>query len=425
MKILDIALNDLRRSFRSWFAVGMMLVVPLMITGLIYVAFSSIFAQEGDAPSLPATKVAVVNLDEPTGGQRFGQRLVDFLEDEKLADLVTVTEMADEASARTAVDAQAAGVAVIIPAHFSAAVLAADSRAVDGGVALRLIQDPTLSVGPQLVYDLVSQFADGFSGAKIMVTILDAQLTARGASPDAATLNAAVQKYVAWLTATGQSAPVLDVRAPSAVGKTASASDVLADMMGKTMAGMLVFFTFFSGANGAMSIIYEDEEGTLARQFTTPTPRAVVLGGKFVGVFTLVGVQAVVLMAASALIFRISWGQPVSVLLITLALVAVTSGLGVCIMSFVKSTRQAGPVLGGVLTGMGMAGGLFTSTIPNMPAAFDTFTLFMPQGWAMRAWTLALAGGNVADVLLPTVVMFALGAVFFTIGVLIFRKRFA
>ncbi len=420
MKILVIALNDLRRSVRSLFAVGMMLVVPLMITGLIYVAFSSIFAKEGSAPSLPVTKVAVANLDEPAGGQRFGQLLVDFLKDEQLADLVAVTEKTDEASARAAVDAQEAGVAVIIPAGFSAAVMEPEGHA-----TVRLIQDPTLTLGPEIVRDLLSQYVDGLSGAKITVQVAGAQLAARGASADAATLAAAAQEYGSWIVAASQSAVRLEVRAPAAAGKAAAAPDVLADMMGKTMAGMLVFFTFFTAANGAMSIIREDEEGTLARQFTTPTPRTVVLGGKFLGVFVLVGAQAVVLMVASALIFRINWGQPATIGLLTLAQVAVTSGLGVCIMAFVKNTRQAGPVLGGVLTGMGMAGGLFTSTIPNMPAAFDTFTLFMPQGWAMRGWKLALAGSGVAEVLLPAVIMLALGAVFFAIGALIFRKRFA
>jgi hypothetical protein len=42
MKIIDIALKDMLRYFRSAFAVGMMLVVPLLITGLIYAAFGGV-----------------------------------------------------------------------------------------------------------------------------------------------------------------------------------------------------------------------------------------------------------------------------------------------------------------------------------------------------------------------------------------------
>jgi ABC-2 type transport system permease protein len=421
MRVLDIAFNDLLRSFRSWFAVGMMLVVPILITGLMYFAFSGIFAQQGSAPSLPVTKVVVVNLDQPAGGQHFGQGVVDFLKDEKLAELVAVTEMADEASARAALDRQQAGLAVMVPADFSAAVLSAE-RATTGRAALRLIQDPTLTTGPQIVTDLLSRYVDDLSGTKIMVAVTQAQ-AAHGGVPDASALNRALQAYTAWASAAEGG---VAVQAPAASAASAGAApETLTTLLAKTMAGMLVFFAFFTGANGAMSIVREDEEGTLARLFSTPTPRALVLGGKFAGVFILVGVQALMVMAASALIFKINWGQPASVGLLVLAQVAAASGVGVFIMSLVKTTRQAGPVLGGVLTGMGMAGGLFTSTIPNMPAAFNTVTLFTPQGWAMQAWKLALAGGGVAEIWVSAAVLVIMGAAFFGAGALLFRRRFA
>ena len=60
MKILDIAFKDLTRSFRSVFAIGMMVIAPLMLTGLIYFAFGG---GSGDSPSMPAIKVGFVNLD--------------------------------------------------------------------------------------------------------------------------------------------------------------------------------------------------------------------------------------------------------------------------------------------------------------------------------------------------------------------------
>lgn len=54
-------------------------------------------------------------------------------------------------------------------------------------------------------------------------------------------------------------------------------------MMGLTMAGQMIFFAFFTGGNSMMSILREDEEGTLARLFTTPTDRTNILMGKISG----------------------------------------------------------------------------------------------------------------------------------------------
>jgi hypothetical protein len=63
--------------------------------------------------------------------------------------------------------------------------------------------------------------------------------------------------------------------------------------------------------------------------------------------------------------------------------------------------------------------------VPNIPEIFDTVRLAMPQGWAMYGWELALQGVGASEVLLPVTVMLGLGVLFFTAGVLLFRKRFA
>jgi ABC-type multidrug transport system permease subunit len=106
-------------------------------------------------------------------------------------------------------------------------------------------------------------------------------------------------------------------------------------------------------------------------------------------------------------------------------MIVAATGFGVMIMSFVKNTRQTGPVLGGALVVTGMLGGLFTNGIPNLPPAFDTVMLSMPQGWAMQAWKLTMANAAPAEVLFHTGVMLLLGLVFFVIGVFLFRRRFA
>jgi ABC-type multidrug transport system permease subunit len=110
---------------------------------------------------------------------------------------------------------------------------------------------------------------------------------------------------------------------------------------------------------------------------------------------------------------------------VTIGLLVVAGGFGVLIISFIQNTRQTGPVLGGVLTLTGMLGGLFTNGIPNLPPAFDTAKLSMPQGWAMTAWERSLSGASPTDVLVPVGVMLIMGSVFFAIGALKFRRRFA
>ena len=423
MKVFDIALNDLLRSFRSASALVMMFLAPLLVTGLIYFAFGSMMGGEGGF-GLPLTPVQIVNLDrpDPDTGFAVGQTLVDALQDPELADLLQVTMAADEASARAAVDSRQAAVAVIVPPGLTAAALSPEGEA-----TITLVPAPTLTLGPVMVQTILEQMIDSFSGLRIASTVVTSQLDRRGIAAKEEIVSQVVPQYAAWLQSWGQDRSQgaylgLDMQPPP--GQAAPANPAAA-MIGSVMAGMLIFFAFTTGATTAQSIIREDEEGTLARLFTTSTRRSVILGGKFASVFVTICVQAIVLLFVSGIAFDIQWGKPLPVVLATLGLVVAAAGFGVLLMSFVKTSRQAGSVTGGVLTLAGMAGGLFTTGMPNMPAAFDVVTLFTPHGWALRGWKVVLSGGDVGDVLAPVVVMLAMGTTFFVIGALLFRKRFA
>jgi ABC-2 type transport system permease protein len=337
--------------------------------------------------------------------------LVSFLKDDSLVEMLEITMAQDEASARSAVDQQKADVALIIPADFTrAAIMPAQNAAV------LLYQDPTLTIGPGIVKDLVNHFMDGFSGAKIAGQVTQGNNT----SSDASLSEWAAKQYAAYLESSDH-AEALHIISPAGQADQANS---MPTMMGPIMAGMLIFFVFFMGANGAESIIREHEEGTLARLFTTPVSALQILSGKFVGVFVTLVIQTVVLLAVSALLFKISWGKPISLALATLSLIVAAAGFGVMLMSFIKSMRQTGPVLGGVMTITGMIGGLFTSSIPNVPEIMEKVSLSMPQGWALHTWKLSLGGSSAGAILLPALVLTALGAIFFAVGLTMFRRRF-
>ena len=172
-----------------------------------------------------------------------------------------------------------------------------------------------------------------------------------------------------------------------------------------------------------MSILQESEEGTLERLFTTPTDRTTILAGKFLAVFITVIIQGGVLLIAGHYLFKINWGEPGSLTLSLLGQMFASVGLAVLLVSFIKTTKQAGPIFGGGLTMLGMISGLFTA---NMKIdIFNTMGNFTPQGWVLKAWKLSIAGQPVSELIVPFIVMLAMGVVMFIIGARMFGKRFA
>lgn len=409
MQSVYIALKDIRSSMRSRFALGMMVVIPLLVPGIFYVAFGGL-GRSGGSTGIAAVKVAVVNLDRPGPGmQAFGQMAAGFLSSPQLKSFIAATEYPDEAGAIASVRKGQAAVAVILPDSFSAAVMGSKPAA-----EVRLLTDPARTVSPRIVQAVVSQFLDGLSGGRILARLAgDAGL--------AADLPKLVPAYQRAAMGLGQQQGVV-ARAP---GQAEDNSAEVKQIMARVMAGLMVFFVFYTAAYMATSILREDEDGTLQRLFAAPVERSGILGGKLLSVFLTIMVQALVLIAASRVLFGTRWGTVPSAALAFAGMVVAAGGFGIMLASFMKNVRQSGPVLGGGLSVAGMLGGLFTPAVPNMPAVLGKIALVFPQGWVMRGWTLVVAGRSPADVLVPFIVMVGLGAVCFSIGVLVFRRRFA
>lgn len=426
MKILDIAFKDLTRSFRSVFALGMMVIAPLLLTGLIYFAFGGM---SGGDVSITAIKVGVVNTDQLPAGSvleaPIGDNIRSMFFDESVKSWITARDYPDEANARAALDKQEIGVAILIPKDFTEQYLSGKKD-----TPVLIVSDPTLSIGPAVVEDMVTMMVDGVAGGGIAIQTVIERQQANGIQTDPAQMMSWAQRYGDWykdfqrnLFHHPEKAALVLVTPSAGESNTA---DPINKMMGLTLAGQMIFFAFFTGAYSMMSILLEDEEGTLARLFTTPTNRTSILAGKFMAVFFTVILQGIVLMIAGHYAFGINWGEPAGVALALAGQVIAATGLGVLLMAFVKNTRQGGPVLGGGLTALGMLGGLFTANIPGgMPGALNTIANFTPQGWVLKAWRMVMDGQTAGDLWVPFVVLTAMGIMMFTAGALIFRKRFA
>ncbi len=319
-------------------------------------------------------------------------------------------------------DKREIGVAILIPADFSEQFIAGnrDTQVV-------ILSDPTLTIAPQVAQNMVTAMLDGVSGGGIAIETLLERQKIQGIQPDSDLIASLMARYSTWyrdfqknLFHNPESAALMMV-APT--GETSSENPIQ-QMLGLMMAGQMVFFAFFTGAYSMSSILEENEEGTLARMFTLPLNRTTILTGKFLAVFLMLIVQGIVLLIAAHFIFNIQWGDPKMVVLVLLGQVVAAAGLGVLLISFVKTSRQSGPVLGGALTALGMLGGLFTANM-TMPEAFNRLAAFTPQGWVVRGWKIVLNGQPAADLLLPLLVMLVVGVVMFIFGAFRFRRRFA
>lgn len=442
MKLLAVILKDLSQSFRSYFALAFMFGVPILITGMFYFMFGGIRGEENGF-EIPKTSLLIVNLDRGMSGNEgassfriatslsqtgidtrnattMGEILVNTLKSEALADLLSVALAGSEAQARQAVERGEVDVAVIIPPNFTQAVMEPGESA-----SLELYQDPTLTLEPGIAKSILDQFVQGISGAKIGIEVTLTQLGEKGLVIDNELTQEVISAFIAPLqNQTNRESSLLRVSTPKSAAT--DNSDAFTRILRLIMGGMMVFYAFFTGAASAQSILTEEEKGTLPRLFTTPTATTIILSGKFLAVLLILLVQVSVLLIFSRLVFGIHWGAPLGVVLVAAALILLATTCGLFIISFLKNSRQAGVVFGGVLTFTGMIGifTVFTAGTSTTPQIFEQVSLIVPQGWAMRSLRLVMEGAPLSTTLIFLVGQLVWSTAFFLVGLFRLRKRF-
>lgn len=431
MKIIAIAIKDLWRAFRSFFALAFMFGVPILMTAMFAFLFGGIGGNEPEF-TIPRTDVVIVNQDEGSllvpnfeveGKNSFstmGEMLVDTLQQETFEDLMTLTT-ANEADARLAVDNQQAGMALIIPAEFTNALIGQSNQPAE----IEFYQDPELSLGPQIIQSIVMSIVDGFSSGILTLDTVTTVLEDQGVILNQVEKMTLLSNLTAGSDSQQDAGDTnLNIITPTINTAGSEQANPLQTILRSIMAGMMIFYAFFTGTSAAQTILQEQENGTLARLFMTPTPTTTILNGKFLAGFLMIIVQVIVLLGFANLVFGIYWGPLISLLMASIGLVALATSFGIFVMSLVKSTKQAGIIFGAVLTFTGMLGisSVFVMGT-SIEKAFNYIPLLVPQGWAMNAFE-ASWNDNSVQTLLHTGGMLVLAILFFAIGNARFKKRF-
>ncbi len=242
-----------------------MFVVPIGVSLLFLLMFGGIGGDEGfqlstidvvivnlDTGSLPAqfdpqTNCALSDqsdADELDNADSMGEVLVRLLQSDDFAELMIVTEMNDETGARAVVDAQDAEVAIILPSNFTESLIQSNSVA-----NVSLYQDPTLTISPLIVEAILRQILDTFNSAKIGVDVTIEQLLGSGITLDEPLVQEVVSdSTIAFCGSdSGGGRALVAIQAPPGVDEE---QDALAEIIGTILGGMMVFFAFYTGAEG-------------------------------------------------------------------------------------------------------------------------------------------------------------------------------
>ncbi len=395
-KVWDVAAKDLRQLAQDRAALVMMFVVPLLIVGLL----GSVLGNAFDSSSKVKATLPVVNHDGGPGAQGLLAAL-------RRTPSLTVRMHTDENSLKKAVrNGEQVGV-LIIPAGFSAALRSRHPRTDVTFYAVSNNSSSSAQVARDSVQAVVQRFAYQAETAQVVT-----QMERRAAVP----ADPAVAEQIASQATTRlEQAPPVAVHTVNATGRKVSGAD-------NTVPGYALMFALFGVMAAARTILEEKESGTFKRLLIAPLPPYALLGGKLLAQFLQSLVQITVLFAAGALLFRINLGSSLPALaLLVIATSFAATGLGLILVSVIKSERQVRPLTTLIILSFSALGGSWWP-ISIEPAWMQQLAKFTVNGWAMEGFNgLMIFDQSFAQVLPDIAALIIYGVVCIAIARRTFR----
>lgn len=374
MTILAIAATNLKRFLRDRSNLFFVFVLPLGIVLLIGAQFGGGFQP----------RIGVVAADGEVA-----RSVVDPL---RANDEIAIVDYDDEADLVLAVERGVVSAGIVVPVEIE--------QALEGGppVAIGFVARPD-GLGPQLravVAEAVALASEPIDATRFV--------SSQGVAADRA-------RTVA-LQASEQSPDV-------AVEVRTAGESIFPTGIGQFDIGassQLVLFMFLTGLAGSAAVIQTRNFGVAARMMTTPTSVGSIVAGEALGRFAIVLIQGLYIMAATALAFRVDWGDPLGAAAVLMVFAMVGAGAALLFGSLFSNDQQAGSV--GIVAGIGLAA-IGGSMLPLelYSDGLRTIANLTPHAWANDAFAeLVRRDGTIVDVLPQLAVLSGFAAVFLVLA---------
>jgi ABC-2 type transport system permease protein len=385
---LLIAVKDLRRGARDRSVLILAFVAPLAL-GFI---FGIILGGIDDLGERVTFDYGVVDLD----GGDLADGFRDLLADLEAAGLVELETYDDVDTARSAVDDDEVAAVFVLPDGLSAAY------ATGTEVNIQVIG----SVDSPIATDVATSIARGFATRSG---------TAALAGLAAADVGAIEPAEI------GSVAAEVGGDDPLAVTEALETEGGRLDFRTTMIAGMAIFFAFFTAGTAVTGILEEREAGTLPRLLISPASRASILVGKVMASITIGVVALIALMLTSTVVMGADWGPIAGVLPLIVVGVLAATGIMALVGGLAKNAEQAGNLQSIVAVSMAMLGGAFGMVAPDEDSLWGQIALLTPVRWFLRGLE-DMAAGGVAEVVPSVVVLGIMAVLTGTVAVLLAGK---
>jgi len=403
-----IAKKDLLETLKDRNSFLLLLAVPLVLIAVIGLAFGNIF---GSGSSQISIVVAVSNQD--TGS--VGTAIVHALNIHTNQLQITVNQYNDTQQVTDQIANNSnVNAGIVIPTGTTDTVIAAAQH---NTMLKNLVQfyalpsnnDPRATIVQNIVASVITSEVAGSSAVGQVYSVCN--------QPG----NHCAQGTINTQTIASDVGQASAVGGQSAVQTLTAGKAPKINSFDQLVPGYAVFFALFGINAAAATILQEKEDGTFRRLLIAPIQKYALLGGKLLAQFMLTLVQLLVLFGIGYFAFHLDIGSWPAVIALLLCTSFAATGLGILLVSVVKTRRQLNPIVTLVVLVTSAIGGAWWPLFLQ-PQWMQAVAKLGVTAWAMEGLNGVMILGKDFTQVLPDILgLLAYGIICFVIAMRFFR----
>ena len=419
MKIRHILLRDLKVLLSDKKNLAVILLMPIILTSILSFALAGVF---GDDPSVPAFEVAIVKeyetapawqtieavlRDNPLGAfmpddikkdiVKNAQDMdmekiffVDFLGHDDIKDMMRYQVVGKEEALNMLENDEVSAV-VILPENFLKASYTNMLTTYQGKMDVEIIKNPEKTVTSGIAVSIIEGFLDRMAASNIRKNIAVETFLSAEVSTEEMSQKNLIEDLVNL--SYNQDFSLTFINETATGGKGISSKSYYS-------VSMLTLFLLFSAGRGSYMLLEEKRDHTYQRMLAAGVSRWRILSGKFFVIYALALIQLFILIQYSTRILGVTWGQPGSLIIISLFTAFAVSGLGtlLAVITFISDkTRIAGLFESVIFQIMGLLGGAYIP-IEVLPDEIQSLSQIPLNGVALKAFLSVMTSSGISEI---------------------------
>jgi ABC-2 type transport system permease protein len=327
-----IARKDLLQTLKDRGSLFFLLVMPLVLITVIGFAFGSFF---GSGSNQITIAVAVSNQDNGF----LGKSVVQALQVNTSGLKITVTQYSDPGKVKDQVaNNSKVDAGVVIPANASNMLTAASATGTLPKNVVQVYSLPgTNNTSPTIIQNIVTNVLTSEVAGSTAVGQVYSVCNQPGNHCAQSSINTQnIASAVGQASVSGGNSAVQSLTAGKAVHF---------NNFDQVVPGYAIFFALFGINAVAGTILQEKEDGTFRRLLIAPVQRYALLGGKLLAQFILTLAQLSVLFTIGYFAFHLTVGSWPGLIALLIGASFATTGLGILLVSLVKTRRQLNSIV--------------------------------------------------------------------------------